>query len=90
MGDNFSMDEGERGSLVMIQVHDIQPHLLRCDPVPNRPGLVPVHSPEVEDSCPRGSWKEAARSSLGGRLPAVSAGFYRCHKAGAHSHTGEA
>ena len=35
----------------MIQARYMQAHLLLCGPVPNRPGPVPVHAPEVGDLC---------------------------------------
>lgn len=36
----------------MIPAHYMQAHLLLCSPVPNRPGPVPIHIPEVDDLCP--------------------------------------
>ena len=47
---NFSTVGGGDG-FGMILVHHIQAHLLLCGLVPNRPGLVPVCSLEVEDLC---------------------------------------
>ena len=35
----------------IIQTQYIQAYLLLCGPVSNRPGLVPVHGPEVGDPC---------------------------------------
>ena len=53
MEDNFSTDlglgVGGRDGFRMIQVHYIHVHLPLCSPVPNRPGLVPVHGLEVGD-----------------------------------------
>ena len=52
--DNFST--GQRGGdcFRMIQVHYTQAHLLLGGLVPNRPGPVLVHGPEVGDPCPTG------------------------------------
>ena len=50
MEDSFSTDWGRVDGFRMIQAHYIQVYLLLCGPVPNRPGLVPVHGPEVRDS----------------------------------------
>ena len=49
MEDNFSMNREAGDGLGMIQVYDIQAHLLLCGPVPNRHGLVPGHCLEVGD-----------------------------------------
>ena len=52
--DNLSKDWGGGGvGFGMIQANYIQAHLLLCSQVPNRPGPVLVHGPEVGDTCPR-------------------------------------
>ena len=47
--DSFSTDWGGGDGFGIIQTHYIQAHLLLCGPVPNRPGPVPIHGPEVAD-----------------------------------------
>ena len=47
MEDNFSLGQGV--GFKMIQGHYVRAHLLLCGLVPNRPGPVPVHGPEVGD-----------------------------------------
>ena len=51
--DHFSTDWGWGDGLGMIQMHYIQAHILLCSLVPNRPGLVLVHGPEVGNPCSR-------------------------------------
>ena len=58
-GRQFFHGLGWGDGLGMIQAHFIQAHLLLCDPVPNRPGLVLVYGlvlvcgPEAGDPWPR-------------------------------------
>lgn len=52
MEENFSTDQGAEGAgFRMIQIQYTQAYLLLYSPVPNRPGLVLVHSLKVEDPC---------------------------------------
>lgn len=62
--DDFSTDGVRRGDgLGMVQMHYMQAHLLLCDPMPNRPSLVPAGSLDVGDHYSK-SWGGTCRSHV--------------------------